>query len=347
MKKTNKKKSNYRNEDSPPRARFWRSVEFRLRLAPFIALGLGVGLSIPCVWFMNEFQLLSVNEGQTRLAMTLYFAAVISIVIHLVLIPFILGPLKAFNRRLMSLEDRSDIKRMNPDEFPDFEVTIRTMQDYIRWADKQTSLASMIHQAIREKAQKAERDTMTGLYNKAYLYNFLPEALARCQAMHQKISLLMIDIDHFKNYNDTNGHPAGDKVLIRTAQLLQASVRDHDVCVRFGGEEFIVVLPNSSTDRAYQIAERLRQSVERIDFEHGEHQPLGRVTISIGLATFPDHALSMETLIERADKSLYQSKNSGRNRVSINDEPVSLKEIDEDFDIEVIDTNNLERRSGA
>ena len=137
--------------------------------------------------------------------------------------------------------------------------------------------------------------------------------------------MLLLDIDHFKNYNDRNGHPAGDRVLQDLSALVSRSIRTEDVFGRFGGEEFVVVSPNQSLASTYGLAEKLRRTIAEHDFEHGEGQPLGRVSVSGGVASFPGHARDSVDLLRLADEALYRAKHAGRNRIEVSDpsSPVS------------------------
>jgi diguanylate cyclase (GGDEF)-like protein len=125
----------------------------------------------------------------------------------------------------------------------------------------------------------------------------------------------MFDLDNFKNYNDTNGHLAGDRLLAELAGILKREVRVEDLVARFGGEEFIILLRDAGLESAYETAERIRVAVETHPFEHREKQPLGFISISGGVATLPQHGVEMEELIEAADEALYEGKKAGRNRI--------------------------------
>jgi diguanylate cyclase (GGDEF)-like protein len=155
--------------------------------------------------------------------------------------------------------------------------------------------------------ESATRDALTGLYDRDALNASLERAF---QDGTQPISVIMLDLDHFKNFNDSHGHLAGDRVLTRAAGILRESVRDTDIPVRFGGEELCVVLPGQSLDEAKNVAERLRACIEN------ELQDDG-VTASFGVASYPEHADHPLALIGAADTALYVSKRAGRNRVSV------------------------------
>ncbi|MFH0794693.1 MAG: GGDEF domain-containing protein, partial [bacterium] len=201
------------------------------------------------------------------------------------------------------------------DLYPELQGLLNTVVDYIHWLKKQEKMRSMISTAVREQAEKVDRDSMTGFFTKAYLQKYLPAELTRTYVIGNQLSLLMLDVDNFKHYNDRNGHPAGDRLLLTLADILRQSTREDDLLVRFGGEEFIIVLPRTSGTRAQVIAERIRETVASTNFPYGELQPLGKVTVSLGVAVFPDHAEDLNVLVENADFALYLAKNSGRNRV--------------------------------
>lgn len=157
------------------------------------------------------------------------------------------------------------------------------------------------------------RDPLTGLYNRRHLTDFLERELRRAERGQHPLSLLLLDVDHFKQFNDTHGHDAGDAVLRQLSQSLQEHVRDSDIACRYGGEEMVLILPEVSLEVAGQRAEQLRQTVKQLQIDHP--QPLGWVTISVGVACFPEHGLTSEQLLQAADLALYQAKASGRDRV--------------------------------
>ncbi|HKG97026.1 MAG TPA: GGDEF domain-containing protein, partial [Pyrinomonadaceae bacterium] len=130
----------------------------------------------------------------------------------------------------------------------------------------------------------------------------------------------MIDIDDFKAYNDKNGHPAGNVALQMTAHCLKGELRSADVALRYGGEEFCVLLPQTGIEEARTIAERIRQRVRTWGFPHGESQPLGRVTVSIGVSTFSESVDTAEKIMAGADRALYQAKHKGKDRVEFSNE---------------------------
>ena len=161
----------------------------------------------------------------------------------------------------------------------------------------------------------ADKDWLTGLYNRRYLRTALDTEISRAMRHQRKFSLILLDVDHFKFYNDTHGHLAGDEVLRGVARVLLSSGRTEHLCARYGGEEFVVLMPEADRDSARAAAERIRQQVEAHPFEGRETQPEGAVTVSLGIATFREDGLDGEALIGRADAALYHAKEKGRNCV--------------------------------
>ncbi|CAM2067158.1 GGDEF domain-containing response regulator [Sulfidibacter corallicola] len=157
-------------------------------------------------------------------------------------------------------------------------------------------------------------DGLTQLYNHAYIQQQIDEEIKLLAPTGDPISLVIFDIDHFKNYNDTNGHPAGDRVLKKIAEILTSSVRKFDLTGRYGGEEFVIILPGTKLTTALSVTERFRKKVVGHKFEFGHLQPLGFVSASFGVATLDHKDISdRRTLINRADQALYKAKNYKRN----------------------------------
>jgi diguanylate cyclase (GGDEF)-like protein len=158
-------------------------------------------------------------------------------------------------------------------------------------------------------------DPLTGLLNRRYLQERMNEEVNRSKRYDYPMSFLMIDIDDFKNYNDLNGHQAGDHALQITAHCLKMALRAADVACRYGGEEFGILLPQTPPNEASAIAERMRQRVAETEYPHGQSQPAGGVTISIGISTFSNHVDTPDRIIAAADRALYDAKRKGKNRI--------------------------------
>ena len=170
----------------------------------------------------------------------------------------------------------------------------------------------------RKRAEKAEdmasHDGLTNLYNYRKFHSLLKDEIIRSQRFNRPVSLLMLDIDHFKQVNDTYGHQAGDAVLKVISELLMNQSRAVDRVSRYGGEEFMIILPETDVTLAMMIADRLRAAVEGWDFDIGGGKVIN-ITISVGVAVYPKHADSVEALVKASDVTLYAAKNAGRNRI--------------------------------
>jgi len=163
--------------------------------------------------------------------------------------------------------------------------------------------------------QQAITDGLTGLFNYRHFKEQLLMELNRAQRHNTHVSLIMLDIDYFKHYNDTNGHPAGDMVLKELAELLKVNVRKIDLAARYGGEEFVLVLMETNKESARFVAEKIRRLVEEHPFAFEEKQPNGKLTISTGVATFPEDEKDFDGLVKVADERLYLAKQAGRNLI--------------------------------
>ncbi len=172
-----------------------------------------------------------------------------------------------------------------------------------------------LNEARMQMEQLAVTDGLTGLYNYRYFQEQLSHELSRAIRHNLFLSILMMDIDYFKVYNDTHGHPAGDEVLKRIAHLIRENLRSIDIPARYGGEEFAVILPDTDHKSALVVAEKIRSLVEAEPIPLEEKQPNGRLTISIGVATYPEDTKEGKQLIEIADRRLYKAKERGRNLV--------------------------------
>jgi diguanylate cyclase (GGDEF)-like protein len=177
----------------------------------------------------------------------------------------------------------------------------------------QASMAIVNARLFQETVELSLTDPLTAVPNRRHLFQQLEMEVHRAQRFGTPTSFVMIDIDHFKLFNDASGHPAGDALLKEVASLIVQSVRKVDTIARYGGEEFAIILPKIRKAEAMEVAEKLRKAVLRTDFKNGTRQPGGRVTISVGVASLPEDATSLEKLVDAADSALYASKRGGRN----------------------------------
>ncbi len=183
------------------------------------------------------------------------------------------------------------------------------------------ALADMGAVALSEVAARrrikatADVDDLTNVFNKRHITHILSEELHQAQQTGRPLATILFDVDHFKHYNDAHGHLAGDILLRMLAQLVHDNLRATDTLGRFGGEEFLVALPGTSLDEAFLVAEKLRLMVAAHDFPGRERQPIGTLSLSGGVAAFPDHGAGTPALLRAADQALYAAKRAGRNRV--------------------------------
>jgi diguanylate cyclase (GGDEF)-like protein len=194
------------------------------------------------------------------------------------------------------------------------------------WSEPQQRLASTVadqlglavaNLKLRETLRNQSiRDPLTGLFNRRYMEETLERELRRGDRSQSPLGVVMIDLDHFKPFNDTHGHDAGDMLLRDLGRLLQTSVRSGDVACRYGGEEFMLILPGADAEITRKRAERIREAVKHLFVSH-RGQSVGSVTMSAGVAAFPDHGTTGEVLTQAADAALYRAKTEGRDRVVV------------------------------
>lgn len=183
--------------------------------------------------------------------------------------------------------------------------------------------AMILRVASQERTAQLEQmsvtDPLTGLYNRRFLEKRLEEELSRSRRHRLNFTVMLVDLDYFKAYNDSSGHLAGDAALRQTAGLLTGSAREMDIVARYGGEEFCLVLPGTSKKESLFVAERIRRAIEQSPFANEEQLPLGKLTGSIGIASFPADGETALALIHAADIALYRAKHEGRNRYILAD----------------------------
>ena len=163
----------------------------------------------------------------------------------------------------------------------------------------------------------AIKDGLTGLYNKTYGKGQMERLFASSERYKNSLSLIVIDMDDFKKYNDTHGHLAGDDLLKTFAKLLQDETRKSDIVFRYGGEEFVILAPNTTAQNAKKLAEKIQDSLQDYSFPLAITQPLGKISVSIGIASFPLHAKNLKDLLYYADKAMYKAKKQGKDQVQI------------------------------
>ncbi len=175
----------------------------------------------------------------------------------------------------------------------------------------------LLQELLLQSRTLAVSDGLTGLFNQTHFFRLLDRETDRCQRDGQGFALIIFDVDHFKNFNDRHGHLRGSETLRAVADVMRRKFRAGDLLAKYGGDEFVIILPKADKVGAYLAAERLREGVEKHAFPGAETQPLKKLTISIGLAACPEHGAEADEILSRADKALYCAKESGRNRTVI------------------------------
>ncbi len=168
---------------------------------------------------------------------------------------------------------------------------------------------------FRQTKELSITDDLTGLYNRRYFNERIDREVQRAERYNRPLTVLMVDIDYFKNFNDINGHLMGDEILKRVAHAIESNIRKADILARYGGEEFVVLLPEIDGCQAFKAAEKLRRTIEKKRFPRQENQPNKNLTISLGLSSLPDDSVKAKELLDFADRALYKAKAEGRNRV--------------------------------
>jgi two-component system, cell cycle response regulator len=210
--------------------------------------------------------------------------------------------------KVQGLDAGADDYLTKPINFPELEARVRSMLRIKRLQDE-------LELKNRELERLSISDGLTGLFNHRHIHDLLAEEYERVERTNDCMSVAMFDLDRFKSVNDTYGHQAGDKVLVALADILRDTARDIDRLGRYGGEEFIALLPETCIDDAAVFVERVRREVSRHHFDIGRDEPL-HMTISAGVATYPhDLVDSVETLVKLADQALYAAKAGGRDRI--------------------------------
>lgn len=211
--------------------------------------------------------------------------------------------------KVAGLDAGADDYLTKPINFPELEARVRSMLRIKKLQDE-------IELKNRELERLSISDGLTGLFNHRHIHALLNEEFERTERTGERITVAMLDLDKFKNVNDTHGHQAGDRVLEEMAEILRESAREIDRLGRYGGEEFMVLLPDTSIEDAEVFVERVRREVARRPFDIGEDKEPLRMTISGGIATYPHPRVkNPETLVRLADEALYSAKTTGRNKI--------------------------------
>lgn len=216
-------------------------------------------------------------------------------------------PLKSSEGRIFGV---INAHKPDPGQFSEQDVNL------FNAVSEQVSISLENALAYQKTQELTNRDELTGLYNRRYFFERFEKEVERAKRYGRMLAVMMIDIDHFKNYNDTFGHLKGDDLLVSLSRLMERNLRKVDIIARYGGEEFLVMLPETNKESARKVAEKLRSVVESNDF-HLEKPDLGpgNITMTIGISSLPKDSEDALELLDLADKALYYGKAQGRNRV--------------------------------
>ncbi|MEN8223391.1 MAG: GGDEF domain-containing protein [Acidobacteriota bacterium] len=175
----------------------------------------------------------------------------------------------------------------------------------------------ILQELLKKTRDLSIKDGLTGLYNQTHFFQMLEDHMKKAKRYNEVFSLLLFDVDNFKNYNDNNGHINGSGALKRVGRIITDTFRTFDIAARYGGDEYVIFLPNTDKIGAFLAGDRLRERIAKSKFPGMEKQPKGCVTISMGIASFPEDADTREMILDKADKALYYSKENGRNKVTL------------------------------
>ena len=217
--------------------------------------------------------------------------------------------------KVQGLEAGADDYVTKPFDLEELYARVKSMLRIKRIQDELREKNEQLVDTSKVLKDQTITDGLTRLYNNTYFKNQLSREIERGRRYMLPVSFVMVDIDYFKQYNDTHGHPQGDIVLRRVAEVLKGNFRNSDIVARYGGEEFAIILPQTDKTQALIPSRNVWKAVLEHPFPRGDTQPLGQVTISMGLASFPSEAKDVKDLIAKADERLYMAKRAGRNQV--------------------------------
>lgn len=188
-------------------------------------------------------------------------------------------------------------------------------------------LFTQLQEANTRLERMATVDEMTGLFNFRHFKNEITTELTRSVRFQQPFAVLFTDIDNFKHFNDRNGHPAGDALLRHLAQVFQRTCRELDVVARYGGEEYVILCPNTTADQGMILADRLLKNIAATRFLQGESQPLGEISVSLGVASYPENGSTVEEVLKAADQAMYYAKTHGKKQAITTARAIELEKL--------------------
>jgi diguanylate cyclase (GGDEF)-like protein len=178
------------------------------------------------------------------------------------------------------------------------------------------SVLSNLH-LLQTMREQANIDALTGLYNRRFCEDYARKLMAMARRKDTPLGFIMMDLDHFKSFNDIYGHEVGDRILRQFAKTVTQAMRETNLVARIGGEEFVVLLPDTGAKACEMVAERIRKAVAHMTVPSSTEKPLPQITVSLGLAVYPNHGASLDEVLQASDRALYDSKRAGRNRTTV------------------------------
>jgi diguanylate cyclase (GGDEF)-like protein len=303
--------------------------EFPLRVAVPVATGIRWGTLIGTI--SKESVAARARETGARIIVTaLVVSAVGLFILLLILSIFVVKPVRDLSKVAQALADGDLTARAPVRGHDEISLLGRVLNDGAARLERTTA---ELETAVRQRTEELSRtndelvaanarlehlattDGLTRLYNHRHFHTIVKAEIDRQRRAKGSFGIVMMDVDHFKHFNDTHGHPAGDTLLRDLASVLRENTRSTDFVGRYGGEEFAVLLLDVDLENALARAEKLRALISAYPFENGATQPLGRLSVSMGVAIFPDDGNSMALVMEAADRALYEAKRRGRDRV--------------------------------
>ena len=283
----------------------YKNEKFIAAFAPTDFADLLVGVQIS-----EKIAFLTAREFLNRLLLTSFSFLIGAAAVGLFLSRHITGPLEKLTRATREIARGNFTIKIKPESGDE----IGTLTDSF---NKMAEELDAREKALVEAEELATKDGLTGLYNHRHFQETLANELTRSKRYNLQFSLIFCDLDHFKNYNDTNGHLEGDYLLKGLGKILGTRLRENDTLARYGGEEFVIILPETSKAEGKKVAETLRQIIADHPFKGESTQPLGRVTASMGVSSFPEDGDTGPDIIQHADQLLYKAKAAGRNLVCV------------------------------
>jgi diguanylate cyclase (GGDEF)-like protein len=249
------------------------------------------------------------RRGRAHVVDDIHVGPICPHLVHTPDLPYVCLPLMAKGDilGLLHLKNAFNTNGAGHAQMADLRQIATTLSEYLSLSIANVKLSESL-------SRQSIQDAQTGLYNRRFMEESLLRELTRAARKQTPIGLIMGDLDHFKKFNDVYGHAAGDKIIAAVGKLFREKFRGSDIACRYGGEEFLIILPESTPEETFKRADAVREDIKKLEMVF-QGQILGTITMSMGIATYPDNATRMEELLRVADTALYKAKQDGRDRV--------------------------------